>query len=425
MTAAATSLAISEKDYRHNFIVNLLDGVAFFFGSSFIANTTILPLYISRLTDDPLAIGLLATLVSAGYLLPQLFTVNWVRKQQLKKTIPIRLGLISIRLPVLLLAPSALLALYSPQLALIAFFLLMFWQIFGTGAILVSWQDMIAKIFPVNRRGRFMGMTRFLGTASGVLGASAAAWMLNRFEFPLNYAYCFLIAGIFILLSWVFLALTREKPQSSATPPKSQVEFWKELPAIFKADKNFRNYTLSRVIATGNGIALGFLTVYAVQRWDLSDSQAGIFTTCLLIGQAISYLPFGWLADRLGHKLTLEIGYLASVALIGIAFFAPAPSWFYAVFILAGISMAGFMLSGSMIIFELSTPENRPTYIGLTNTIIGLFSALTPLLGGWLVEHAGYRMNFGITFLVSALSLAALHWTVTEPRNLSKVEDIS
>jgi len=421
MGQLAPSQSQANKDYQFNFTVNLIDGVLFFVGLSFIASSTILPLYISRLTDNPFAIGLFAAISSAGYLVPQLFTANWVQKQPLKKVIPVRIGLFHIRLPVLLLGPSAFLAFRSPELALIAFFILATWQILGTGITMVGWQDMIAKIFPVENRGRFMGLTRFFGTFSGVLGAGIAAWLLEQYEFPYGYAFCFLLAGIFFLVSWIFLAMTRETPEPPTESPKSQLEFWRHLPSIFKEDKNFRNYNISRIIATGSGISLGFMAVYTIQRWDLSDSQSAIFTTCLLLGQAVGFLLFGWLSDRKGHKIVLELGYLASVVAAGLAYLAPGPSGFYAVFAMTGISTAGMMLSGMMIVFELSKHDQRPTYIGLSSTIIGIFSALTPLLGSWLVNRFSYQVNFGVTFMMGVLSFIILRWKVVEPRKLASV----
>src|SRR5512139_2754489 len=51
-----------EANYRWNFAVNVLDGAGFLFGISFISSSTMAPLYISKLTTSPLAIGLVAVI---------------------------------------------------------------------------------------------------------------------------------------------------------------------------------------------------------------------------------------------------------------------------------------------------------------------------------------------------------------------------
>lgn len=405
-----------ERNYRHNAIVNVLDGTFFWFGASFIASRTILPLYISHFSDSKLALGLFSMIVSTGWLLPQLFTANRVQQLPRKKVAIVNVGLFTERLPVILLAPAAGLALHFPMLALVAFFILFAWHVLGAGVVAVSWQDMLAKIIPLDRRGRFFGVTNFGGTATGVLGAAAATWALNRYAFPYNYMFCFAAAAIFIFVSWLFLALTREPAQVSREPVASPQEYWRRLPAILRSNRNFRRYLFSQIVTSIGGMATGFLAVYAVQRWQLSDSQAGGFTTSMLVGQALSNLLFGALADRKGHKLVLEWSTLLGASAVGLASVAIAPAWFHVVFALIGASTAGFMLSGIMITFEFSAPDVRPTYIGLSNTVVGVAAGIAPLIGGWLAEVTGYRTLFAVAFVIGLVGLALLRWSVREPR---------
>jgi MFS family permease len=306
------------------------------------------------------------------------------------------------------------------ELALVASMICIAWHIIGAGVIAVAWQDMIAKIFPVEKRGKFFGITNFGGTASGILGASTVAWLLNRHDFPYSYMWAFLFGAIFIMISWFFLSLTKEPYLAPKKPKVSTQEYWKELPAIVRKDENFRKFLISQTFTGAGNLAIGFLAVYAVQRWDLPDSQAGVFTISMLIGQALSNLVFGWLADRKGHKLVLEICVLTTAVSAGIAALAPDDIWFLLVFFLTGVSAAGFMLSGIMIVFEFCEPEIRPTYIGINNTYNGIVAIIMPLLGGWLARTFGYQTMFTITFIICLGGLSLLHFWVSEPRKIRK-----
>ncbi len=73
MAHEATVEETIEKNYRWNFIVNTLDGASYWFGMSFLSATIILPLFVSHFTTDPLLIGLIPFLQTAGIFLPQLF----------------------------------------------------------------------------------------------------------------------------------------------------------------------------------------------------------------------------------------------------------------------------------------------------------------------------------------------------------------
>ena len=224
------------------------------------------------------------------------------------------------------------------------------------------------------------------------------------------------------MISWFFLAQTKEPPLEPKKPKVSTSEYWKELPTIIRKDANFRRYLVTQTLTGAGNLAIGFLAVYAVQRWDLPDSQAGIFTIAMLIGQALSNLGFGWLADRKGHKLVLEICVLTTALGTGIAALAPDDIWFLLVFFLIGISAAGFMLSGIMIVFEFCEPEIRPTYIGINNTYNGVVAIIMPLLGGWLAQSFGYQTMFTITFIVCLVGLSLLHFWVKEPRKLAGIQ---
>jgi MFS family permease len=408
-----------ERDYRHNFWVNLMDGALFWAGSSLIATNTVLPVYVSYFTDSKIVIGLLSVIGVAGWLLPQLFTANWVQRLPRKKVLPVNLGLFTERLPVMLMAPVALLSTRFPVLALVAFMLLVTWYTVGAGVVAVAWQDMIAKIIPSRRRGKFFGITNFLGTATGVVGASAAAWLLDRYGFPGGYVWCFALAAVLIALSWVFLSMAREPAQEPVEKHVSQREYWQRLPSVVRADRNFGRFLLSSAIIAFGGMGGGFLAVYAIQRWHLPDGQVGIFTASMLVGQAISNLIFGTLADRWGHKLVLELGTLLGALAVGIAAVAPNPAWFYVVFVLAGANTAAFLLSGLMIALEFSEPSLRPTYIGLNNTVRGIAASVAPLLGGWLATQLGYSFLFALACALAVAGLATLHWAVREPRHAS------
>ena len=410
-----------ERNFRFNFIVNSLDGASYWFGYSFIAPTIILPLYISHFTNNPLIIGLIPFMSTAGFLLPQLFTSNFVERAPLKKFFPVNLGFFLERLPVMLLAPSAyFLAVGQPLLALAVFFLLYAWFCGGAGLIIVGWQDMIAKIIPVVKRGRFFGITNFIGNASGIFGAIAVAYVLKITAFPLGYVVSFAAAAILIFLSWVFLSLTREPAVFTNKPRLSQAQYFRSLPEIIRKDQNFSKFLLSSIVFSLSGMATGFLVVYTTETWGLPDSQAGAFIIAMQVGQAIAYLLLGFLSDRKGHKLNLEICALLNAVSLVMAIVAPNPNWFYLVFFLRGAIVAGTFISGISIVYEFTGAENRPTYIGLANTIPGVASAIAPLIGGWLVGAVSYQWMFILTAIIAVASWGLLRFTVHEPRKVMK-----
>ena len=163
-------------------------------------------------------------------------------------------------------------------------------------------------------------------------------------------------------------------------------------------------------------MATGFLAVYAVQHWGLSDAQAGTFTVSLLVGQAISNLLFGVLADRKWHKIILEISALSAALAVAIALTAPAPLILHASFALAGCAIAGFYQSGMMIAMEFGRPEIQATYIGMNSTVRGASAGIAPLMGGWLAATVGYPGLFVVAFAMGVIGFAVMRFAVQDPR---------
>jgi MFS family permease len=406
-----------ERNYRWNFWFNMLDGVAFWLGLSFASASTIMPLFLSKLTPNPLAIGVLAVLAQGGWFLPQLFTANIVEQIPRKKPLVINVGFFLERLPFWAITGTAVLAATSPKIAVVLFLIAYAWHVVGAGVVATAWQDLVARCFPVDRRGRFFGITNFLGTGAGTLGAAISARLLTVASFPTNFVYTFALAAFLITLSWVFLAQTREPVQAITQPPKSNREFWSKLLDIVRCDHNFRRFLIARMVMALGGMGGGFLTVAAVQRWHVPDGVVGLYTGVTLIGQTLGNLAFGFLADRYGHKLSLVLGGVASVSGFALAWLAPSPAWYYLVFTLLGITTGALIVSGLLMVMEFSTAERRPTYVGLANTGIGLLGAIAPLLGAALVTLS-YSWLFGVSAAVNLIALMLMWLWVKEPRQM-------
>lgn len=95
---------------------------------------------------------------------------------------------------------------------------------------------------------------------------------------------------------------------------------------------------------------------------------------------------------------------------------APNQSWLILSFALLGASSSGDAVSGLNIILEFAAPEDRPTYIGLTNTLLAPTIVLTPILGGWLATVVGFPTLLSVSAAVATLGGLLLAFWVHEPR---------
>jgi MFS family permease len=193
------------KTFIHNFIVNVLDGAFFGFALGFASFVTLLPLFVSTMTNSAILIGLIPAVHTVGWQFPQLLIANHVSKQ--KKFLPLVLWLtIHERLPFLGLALTAwFLPIIGVKIGLIFTFIMLIWQGLGGGFTASAWQAMISKIIPGERRGTFLGTQASASSLLGALGAVLSGLTLERFTHPINFSLCFIFACIPMVFSFIFL----------------------------------------------------------------------------------------------------------------------------------------------------------------------------------------------------------------------------
>jgi MFS family permease len=401
---------------RHNMIVNVVDGGFFGFGLAFASFVTVIPLFVSTLTDSAVLIGLIASLHMAGWQLPQLITSNQVAKLTRYKPMVMMITLHE-RVPFFGLAIVALLASRMPrELALILTFVLVSWQSLGGGFAATAWQSMVAKIMPLDRRGTFYGLQSSLANLLGSGGAVIAGELLKVMPSAEGFALCFAICGSMMMISMGFLGATREPAVAvQMTVMKGWRGFAKGLQAILARDHNFRWFILARSLAQFAAMAISFYTVYAVRRFDMDTQVAGVMTAVLMLAQVVSHPVIGWLGDHWSHRMTFAGGAaLMSVSAL-VAMLAPSLSWFYLVFGMAGLANATLWTTAMALNSQFGTDGERPYYLGLGNTLVAPATLLAPLLGGALASLLGFEGTFLLAAVSGLATASVLMMLVREP----------
>jgi MFS family permease len=405
------------RNYRWNLTVSVGEEALFFLGMSFIAATTILPLFISKLTSSTLAVGLVALLAQGGWSLPQLFTAHATERVPRMLPIMVNIGLFAERLPLWALVIAAAVAARAPVAALILTLSGYAWFTLGGGAIAPAWQELVARCFPVDRRGFYMGFGSFVGTGFGAVGAAVSVALLATLPYPQSFVAVFGIGALSVLISLFFMMGVREPVPSQRPPQQSTREFWSGIRGILREPGNFRWYLGSRVTMVLGALGTGFVTLSAIRIWGVSDATVGAYTGLSLVGEAIGLLAAGVLADRRGHKLPLELAALAYAAAFGLAAWSPEPRVYFPVFVLIGLGLGGQITSGVMLTLEFAPPGRQPTYAGLVNTVIGIVSVTAPLIGAWLAAR-----DFSLLFLLGAclnlLACLLFLFRVRDPRHI-------
>jgi len=401
---------------RFNLGANLADGAFFGLGWGFGSIGTIIPLFVSHLTTSALLIGLIPSIHAVGWQLPQLFMANSVARLRRYKPM-VMLLTIHERVPFLGLALVALfLGTLGNTLALVLIFLLLIWQGLGAGFTANAWQSLIAKIIPSDWRGTFFGAQAALANVLMSLAAVAAGYILDRVRMPVNFTLCFLLTVAGLVFSYIALGLTREPVDNEKVIPAHLPSPWQGGMEILRRDRNFAAYLFIRLLSQFATMGFAFYIVYGLRRFNMSDLTAGFLTAALLITQTVANALMGWLGDRFGHRAMLIAGSVAVALSSLLAWGAPSLGWLYPVFILSGLANVAYWTIGMAITVEFGNDTTRPTYIGLSNTLVAPFTIIAPLIGGWIAQGAGFQTTFMVSAVGGLIIAFLLFWLVRDPR---------
>jgi MFS family permease len=404
------------RHVRHNFAVNILDGAFFGAALGFASYVTVVPLFIATLTDSTVIIGLMASLFSVGWQLPQLLTSNYVAGLRRFKP-AVMLFTMMERWPFLALAAvAALVPIVGRDVALALALVFIVCQVLGGGLGATAWQSMIGKIIPSERRGTFYGLQSAAANLMQGIGLLFAGRLLVSLPSPQDFALCFLIASFCMVISFVFLARTHEP---SVEPSSDHQQSWREVirhsREILGQDVNFRWFLIARVLTQVAAMAISFYTIFAVRRFGLNEQIVAEMASVLTVGQVVAAPLLGWVGDRVGHRRILGIGGLIAALSAAVALSATAPAALYVAYALSGVSNATLWATAMSFTFDFGTPLQRPYYIGLANTLIAPATLVAPLIGGLLADSVGFQATFLLAALGGVASAVVLQFVVRDP----------
>jgi len=405
------------QHWRWNFAVNVWDEIFVLLGVSLVSRETVMPVLVAQLTDSKLAIGLIPAIFSLGMYLPQLLVANFSERMRYKKPYIMLVSGPGERGAYLMMGVVIWwLAEQSPNLALVLFFIFLAISAACIGVAMPAWYDMIAKVIPTHRRGLFSGTGHSLGALASVVGALAVGSILQRFVYPTNFVVLFAAAFVSMSISWIGLSLTREPPSTTVKAHMPLTRYLRQLPTILRKDSNYLRYLISRTTIQLGTMASGFYVIYGIERFQIDGATVGLLTAVLVGSAAIVNVLWGIVGDRRGHKTVLACAAFALALAAWVAWMSASPTWLAVTFVLLGVYRAGDGVSSLNIILEFCAPEDRPTYIGLTNTLLAPVLTLAPLLGGWLAMTFGYNGLFATALICATLGGCMMAFWVREPR---------
>ena len=422
--------AESYPHYRRNRVCLMVDFIAFGIAMAFINVSTVLPSFVNQLTDSALLVGLISTLMSGCWLLPQLIAAHYLTGKPRKK--PYLLTPAATGRSVWLLLATVLFSVgnIAPTLVLVGFFMSLVIFQSTDGLASVAWFNIFSKSVPPARRGRLVGTAQIISGVAGV----GVGWLVGRIlganglPFPRNYAILFLLSGGSLLVSLTAMSFLRERVQEPPPGFRMEEHFFRRLWSVLRTNRQFRRVIGVRLLFGLGGMAVPFCMIYGIDVLELPPETVGLATSMQVLGSILAGVVLGYIQERSGSRLVvlcstalgLGVPLLALLtqilALQGVAF-SLLTAVYASIFVTIGMVNSSIMLGFLNFVMELAPPHENPTYVGLFNAFTGIL-LLIPMAGGWLLEATSYTVLFTLAAVGAGLGLV-MAFRLQEPRQTS------
>lgn len=352
-------------------------------------------------------IGVLASLPPLIASFMQLLSVGVGRLTGQRKWIIVAGALVqAVSLALIALVPT-----FYPEQAFTA--LLAFAILYYAGPNLGTpqWSSLMGDLVPEARRGRFFALRTRLSSVSSFAALLGAGLVLQLFS-SRGSAYggfvsIFLFAMLARLVSSYHLARMIDPPRKRADEPEERGSLLGRLRGspLVRFSLFFASMQFSVAIAGP------FFVVYMLRDLQFSYLEWTINSAVSVCFQFLTLNRWGRLSDIFGNRLIL----LTTGSLLPFMpmLWVVSTNYFYLLGVqaISGLVWAGFTLSATNFLFDLTPPERRATLMAYHNVLAAMAVFAGAVLGGWLGTRLPDSITIGDLTLTWSSALYGLFLT--------------
>ncbi len=397
-------MLLTDKISKNNIYSYLWHAVFLALASNLIDIDTIIPAMLIDAGGSSMHIGILTAIMLGGSSFAQLFFTPFLSNKSRKKGFLV----FGINLRIFALLGLGLLLYWfterseSNVVIWTIFILISLFSVSGAFAA-IGYSDILGKSVFEHKRKSFLSSRQAISSVGILASAYFAAEILVSFDYPLNYSWLFIIAGIMLAIASLGFWKLEEIPG-----PKVHIGSLKDYLMIIiseiKENKRLANYLLM-INTLGVSLALmPFLILYAKEMYTIDNTDVGMYLLLKVIAGVISGTLLFYFAKRLKYTPLL---YATSI----IALFIPLSLMIYSsssllglYFFLGGVMYTFYKIAIEGVLLEISDHKNRTIYIGMVGAG-NILPALFPIFGGWLIPHFGFNYFFLLFSIIILFSI--------------------
>lgn len=267
-------------------------------------------------------------------------------------------------------------------------------------------QALIPDQVPAQSRGRAAGLKGFMDVGGAFAAFAVLAALLS--DGMLSIAMLVLAAAFALTVGAALYSPSTVVPRRAPAPLRLSV-LWRDLaaPGPFTVLLLARFCVLLGVYAVGR-----FLLLFIADRLDLAPEaaagEAGTVLAVLALLTAVSAVPFGWAADRVGRRPMMVGGAVLAASGIGLMAMATDTTQIMLFGIPLALGTAAFGAGSWAMATDLVSPAAAARQMGTANYATAGAAAAAGLLGPLVDLAEQSTPGLGFTLLMLLAAVAAL-----------------
>ncbi len=273
-----------------------------------------------------------------------------------------------------------------------------------------SFDAFVAEHSSDENRARVFGITQAIFMIVAVVGPPLGGWLAGNFGFK----FMLLVAAVLYLLATLIrVGMAREAARGSEANPQrlSLAGLKSNLGMMF--GMVIAGGLITWILITDGirdisfGLSMNLFPVFMQDFGGLNVQQIGLLEGVFGLFMMLTTIPGGWLADKIGERFGIMIGFILTGAALMLLVQSPVMTfWLFA----GGWAMAGtgvgIMTPAYQSLISKAVPQHlRGTAFGLFSSSLGVVSLPAPLIGAQLWEKVHPRFPFMITAWISFLAI--------------------
>lgn len=286
---------------------------------------------------------------------------------------------------------------------------------------------LMPDITPSEHRSPANGIVNFMGGIGAIIALQTGGAL-----YKLSPAFPFWMGSGLVILSAILVFIFIKEPKEYEEKER-QPNIMDSLQEIFSSEEKsaIRLFWAIFFWFIGYSAVETFFTLYAKNHLGINEADGATMLSVLPLFFVLFAIPSGWIAKRIGRRLTISIGLVTLTIILALLYMLPAPTLLLPVvplplvgiplveggarmltvagvlLIFGGIGWAFININSLPMVVDMVEDARIGTYTGLYY-LFSTFSAIVgPNVNGWAVQFSGGNYN-AIMLIAPVFMLAAL-----------------